>query len=126
MTLSGTKEVPRAPDLEPWLLRSSSGFISEITGEWLSSAVIESSTARAVLLGAWPALANLVRSLHAARMNPSLLGTHTCRVPGQFLYSEVFLHAARRTEWYLETGACDQLNKHIKLPGTSSPIKFWS
>lgn len=69
MTLSGTKEVPRAPDLEPWLLRSSSGFISEITGEWLSSAVVESSTARAVLLGACPALDNLVRSLHAAQMN---------------------------------------------------------
>lgn len=66
---SGTEDVARAPDLEPWLLRSSSGFISEIIGGWLSNAVVKFTSAGTVLLGAWPVLANLVCSLRGVQMN---------------------------------------------------------
>lgn len=63
MTLSGAKELAWAPDLELWLLRSSSGFISKVIRVWLSSAVVKFTFERTVLLGAWPVLANLVCSL---------------------------------------------------------------
>lgn len=69
MTLSGSKEVAWVPDVDPWFLRSNSGFISEIIGVWLSSAVVKFTSARTVLLGAWSVLANLVCSLHGVQMN---------------------------------------------------------